>query len=181
MTLIPRPGLEVQIPRFQHRSVINATVALQQMGMKDLFDAAKADLRGLNGVANDLYLSDILQVNNFATCGEEIIGETHHSEIYPATANRTYRRSRKFKDTLPPEGAYYDSELSEEPRDYQRAFHDPLHDPSLYALPLPLRPRQARLPDPPRLRFDRPFLYFVRHNPTGLILHMGRFNPRLLP
>ncbi|XP_017782641.1 PREDICTED: serine-rich adhesin for platelets [Nicrophorus vespilloides] len=180
-SLIPRPGLEVQIPRFSHRSIINATVALQNMGMKDLFDSSKADLRGLNGVANDLYLSDILQVNQFATCGEGGIGEFHHSEIYPATANRTYRRSRKFKDVLQPEEALYDSEFLEEPRDYQRAFHDPLHDPSLFSLPLPLRPRQARLPEAPRLRFDRPFLYFVRHNPTGLILHMGRFNPRLLP
>lgn len=33
----------------------------------------------------------------------------------------------------------------------------------------------------PRLKLDRPFLYFVRHNPSGIILHMGRFNPRLLP
>lgn len=31
----------------------------------------------------------------------------------------------------------------------------------------------------PRIRLDRPFLYFVRHNPTGFILHMGRFNPRV--
>lgn len=171
-TLIPRPGLEVQIPRFSHRSVINATNGLQRMGLKDLFDADKADLRGLNGVANELYLSDILQVNNFAMCAEMPLGDTHHSEIYPATAVRSFRTHRKL------EMRFIDDD---EPRDYQRAFHDPLHDPSYLSLPLSLRPRQARLPDIPRLRFDRPFLYFIRHNPTGLILHMGRFNPRLLP
>lgn len=65
--------------------------------------------------------------------------------------------------------------------DVHKVFHDPLHDPTDFDLPLPLRPRQARIPEVPRLKFDRPFLYFVRHNPTGLILHMGRFNPRLLP
>lgn len=54
------------------------------MGLHDLFDADKADLRGLNGVPNELFLSDIIQVNCFATCGEKPIGETHHSEIYPA-------------------------------------------------------------------------------------------------
>lgn len=168
-SLIPRPGLEVQIPRFSHRSIINATVALQKMGLKDLFDSKKADLRGLNGVAHELHLSDLIQINSFATCGEDTIDDTHHSEIYPATAARPSRKSR------------YLEEIIEEPRDYQRAFHDPVHDPSTLTLPLSLRPRQARLPEIPRLRFDRPFLYFVRHNPTGLILHMGRFNPRLLP
>ncbi|XP_031334051.1 uncharacterized protein LOC116164064 [Photinus pyralis] len=176
-SLIPRPGLEVQIPRFSHKSVINATAALQRMGLRDLFNAHTADLKGLNGVAHELYLSDIIQVNTFATCGENKIDETHHSEIYPATTNRSFRRVRK----IPQFGNYENSDLADEPRDYQRAFHDPLYNPSYLSLPLQFRPRQARLPDAPRLRFDRPFLYFVRHNPTGLLLHMGRFNPRLLP
>lgn len=175
-SLIPRPGLEVQIPRFSHRSIINATVALQRMGLKDLFDAKKADLRGLNGIAHDLHLSDILQINSFATCGEERVEETHHNEIYPATGSIPSRRSSRRYETI-----LKDYDFPKEPRDYQRAFHDPLHDPTLLSLPLSLRPRQARLPEIPRLRFDRPFLYVVRHNPTGLVLHMGRFNPRLLP
>ncbi|XP_023309887.1 uncharacterized protein LOC108914733 [Anoplophora glabripennis] len=178
-SLIPRPGLEVQIPRFSHRSVINATVALKKMGLHDLFDVDKADLRGLNGVANELFLSDMLQINSFATCGEKRIGESHHSEIYPATALRS--RNSRYLEHFESEESFWRSDLLEEPRDYQRAFHDPLHDPSFLSLPLPLRPRQARVPDSPRLRFDRPFIYFIRHNPTGLILHMGRFNPRLLP
>ncbi|KAL1488352.1 hypothetical protein ABEB36_014829 [Hypothenemus hampei] len=172
-SLIPRPGLEVQIPRFSHRSVINATNALQRMGLHELFNPNSADLRGLNGVANELHLSDVLQINKFATCGEKRTDEaTQHSEIYPATTMRA-RSARRFVHASIPD--------LEEPRDYQRAFHDPLHDPTLFRLPLSLRPRQARVPEVPRLRFDRPFLYFVRHNPTGLILHMGRFNPRLLP
>lgn len=173
-SLIPRPGLEVQIPRFSHKSVINATLSLQQMGLKDLFNSKKANLRGLNGVAHEMYLSDVIQVNNFATCGEGRIDETHHIEFYPTTSLRSSRHIRNTEN---------DSEINanKEPVDYQRAFKDPLYDPNLLALPLPLRPRQARIPEIPRLRFDRPFLYFVRHNPTGLLLHMGRFNPRLLP
>ena len=178
-TLIPRPGLELQIPKFSHKSIINATVALRSMGLKGLFSYDKADLRGLNGIAHDFHLSDILQVNTFTTCGEKTIGENHHKEIYPATAKRS-RKSRRL-DYFEGSKIYRETDILEEPRDYQRAFHDPLHDPDLLSLPLPLRPRQARVPDPPRLRFDRPFLFFVRHNPTGLILHMGRFNPRLLP
>lgn len=180
-SLIPRSGLEVQIPRFSHKSVINATSALQRMGLKDLFNSDKADLRGLNGVAHELYLSDMLQINNFATCGEGRIDETHHIEFYPAVTNRSLRTqgedgipSRRKAKTLDLDGL-------NEPADYQRSFVDPYHDLGYLSLPLPLRPRQAHIPEAPRLRFDRPFLYFVRHNPTGLILHMGRFNPRLLP
>ena len=30
----------------------------------------------------------------------------------------------------------------------------------------------------PRMKMDKPFLYLVRHNLTGLILHIGRFNPK---
>ncbi|XP_044761885.1 mucin-3A [Coccinella septempunctata] len=164
-SLVPRPGLEVQIPRFSHRSIINATSALKQMGLKSLFDLNKADLRGLNGVAHDLYLSDMLQFNYFSVCGSTNTVNNHHSEYYPATSRRSLRKHRRL-------------DLFEQ----QKILHDdPLFIIDYLSLPLNLRPRQARVPQNPRLRLDRPFLYFVRHNPTGLILHMGRFNPRLLP
>lgn len=162
-SLVPRPGLEVQIPRFSHRSIINATSALKQMGLKSLFDLNKADLRGLNGVAHDLYLSDMLQFNYFSVCGGSV--STQHSEYYPATSRRSLRKHRRLDHF-----------------EQQKILHDdPLFIIDYLSLPLNLRPRQARVPQVPRLRLDRPFLYFVRHNPTGLILHMGRFNPRLLP
>lgn len=71
-SLLPRPGLELQVPRLSHKSVVNVTAALQRMGLKDLFSADKADLTGLNGLANDLHLSDMLQVRRpltlFFTC-----------------------------------------------------------------------------------------------------------------
>lgn len=181
-TLMERPGLEVQIPRFSHRSFINATTGLQKMGLKDLFDSEKADLRGLIGTTTkDLYFSDMIQINQFTTCGEDKIGDQHHIEVYPAPPNRD--KSIDFSESS--EEAETDLEQYKskiyEPQDYQRSFYDPVYDASLLNIPLPLRPRQARLPEAPRLRFDRPFMYFVRHNPTGMLLHMGRFNPRLLP
>lgn len=157
-SLLPRPGLELQVPRFSHRSVLNVTSTLQRMGLKDLFNENKADLRGLNGLSNDLHLSDMVQVNTFSTCGEDTIGARHHIETYPVSPQRMGRD---------------DPELYPRPEDFDTG--------DFQRVPLSLRPRQARLPDNPRLRFDRPFLYMVRHNPTGMILHMGRFNPRLLP
>lgn len=175
-TFMERPGLEVQIPRFSHRSLINTTYALQQMGLKDIFDSNKADLRGFTGAAtNDLYFSDLIQINQFTTCGEDKIGDSHHIEIYPSPALK--RDFIDEKEDAKLEMASVDATNTQN----KPLFYDPIYDSRYMHVPLSLRPRQARLPENPRLRFDRPFLYFVRHNPTGIILFMGRFNPRLLP
>jgi Serpin (serine protease inhibitor) len=177
-TFMERPGLEVQIPRFSHRSLINTTFALQQMGLKDIFDANKADLRGLTGAkSNDLYFSDLMQINQFSTCGEDKIADTHHIEIYPSPSLKRDLVEGEEED----DGRLEISSPDKKSMQYKSLFFDPIYDSRYMNVPLPLRPRQARLPENPRLRFDRPFLYFVRHNPTGIILFMGRFNPRLLP
>jgi Serpin (serine protease inhibitor) len=177
-TFMERPGLEVQIPRFSHRSLINTTFALQQMGLKDIFDANKADLRGLTGAkSNDLYFSDLMQINQFSTCGEDKIADTHHIEIYPSPSLKRDLVEGEEED----DGRLEISLPDKKSMQYKSLFFDPIYDSRYMNVPLPLRPRQARLPENPRLRFDRPFLYFVRHNPTGIILFMGRFNPRLLP
>ncbi|XP_067631839.1 serine-rich adhesin for platelets [Eurosta solidaginis] len=187
--LMDRPGMEVQLPRFSHRSFVNASLGLQKMGLKGLFQSDFADLRGLTGSSNrDIYLSDVIQINTFSICGEEKIGDNHHVEMYPAPPLRKRNKDLSADDVNAGDDGAYDS--SEAIIDFgslvhdsalARSFYDDLLDPKYLELPLSLRPRQARLPDVPRLRFDKPFLYFVRHNPTGIILFMGRFNPRLLP
>ncbi|KOC59119.1 Ovalbumin-related protein Y [Habropoda laboriosa] len=146
--LIPRTALELQIPKFSHRSVVNATAALKRMGLDRLF-SSHADFKG---IGNRLFLSDVLQMNLFSTCGDENIANgRHHVEIYPASPS--LRNSRQLS-----EQSYSHSTIPT-----KRATR-----------------RKRSVEKKPRLKLDQPFLYFVRHNPTGLILHMGRFNPRLL-
>ncbi|KAL5289394.1 hypothetical protein ACFFRR_009499, partial [Megaselia abdita] len=180
-TLVERPGLEVQLPRFSHRSFINASLGLQKMGLKGLFNSDYADLTGLTGSANkDVHLSDVIQINTFSTCAEDKIGEHHHVEMYPAPPLRK-RNTEVIDNDYDSSESVLDSGKSFQTDASGRGFYDDLLEPKYQELPLPLRPRQARIPDAPRLRFDKPFMYFVRHNPTGMILFMGRFNPRLLP
>lgn len=188
-TLMERPGLEVQIPRFTHRSFINATNALRKLGLSTLFDQNSADLRGITGATTrDMYVSDLIQINTFSTCGEDL-SEHHHVEMYPAPPNKyrtidQYEPIRQTQATTRTTRSTTTSSTSKIPieeLERERAFVDPIFDLKYLNLPLPLRPRQARIPEIPRLRFDKPFLYFVRHNPTGMVLYFGRFNPRLLP
>lgn len=185
-TLMERPGLEVQIPRFIHRSFVNTTNALKKLGLDTLFDQNSADLRGITGSnARDMYISDMIQVNTFSTCGEDKLAEEHHIEMYPAPPNK----HRTMEYTIPSYSVSSSTISTVKPvlltaTDYEneRAFaSDPIYANIYLNLPLPLRPRQARIPENPRLRFDKPFIYFVRHNPTGMVLYFGRFNPRLLP
>ncbi|XP_011254197.2 bromodomain-containing protein DDB_G0280777 [Camponotus floridanus] len=180
-TLIPRNGLELQVPKFSHRSVVNATAALKRMGLDELF-SGNADFKGINGVGHRLYLADVLQMNLFSTCGDEnILNGRHHVETYPASPLRSIRRQMEnidnFANISEEDASRYGGITSSQENHMDSFYMDQSHMDRFY--------REKRQPsglsERPRLKLDRPFLYFVRHNPSGLILHMGRFNPRLLP
>ncbi|KAK0161513.1 hypothetical protein PV327_009975 [Microctonus hyperodae] len=168
--IVPRPGLELQIPKFSHKSIINATAALKMMGLEQLF-LKSADFKGINGVGNDFHLSDIIQMNLFSTCGDENIqnGKTkHHVEIYPASPQM---KSKELK---------HDNEAKVNNQEVNENMNNPWEFLKTNSSSLKRSNRQTN-ENKSRVKLDKPFLYFVRHNPTGLILFMGRFNPRLLP
>lgn len=104
-------------------------------------------------------------MNLFSTCGDENVANgRHHVEIYPA--NPTSKNSRfEEQSSVDNESSQMMDSLSKNYRTVSVRETTKNYD---------------RSEDKPRLKLDQPFLYFVRHNPTGLILHMGRFNPRSL-
>lgn len=115
-------------------------------------------------------------MNLFSTCGDENISSgRHHVEIYPGPPTRHSRIMANFDEPL---DDMADEEIYPESENH---FSSPLSADHDSMSQDPRSSRQTEIPEKPRLKLDRPFLYFVRHNPTGLILHMGRFNPRLLP
>ncbi|KAL0134678.1 hypothetical protein PUN28_001458 [Cardiocondyla obscurior] len=177
--LIPRYGLELQVPKFSHRSVVNATAALKRMGLDELF-SGNADFKGINGVGHRLHLADVLQMNLFSTCGDEnILNGRHHIETYPASPLRRNVERRMdddiFDDVTEKDILRY--RVSQENED---SYADQSSRTDLFGFYREER-QLSGSSERPRLKLDRPFLYFVRHNPSGIILHMGRFNPRLLP
>eukprot|EP00094_Tigriopus_californicus_P003673 TCALIF_03534-PA protein Name:"Similar to serpinb1 Leukocyte elastase inhibitor (Xenopus tropicalis)" AED:0.31 eAED:0.33 QI:0/0.12/0/0.55/1/1/9/0/922 len=64
MTAFLPLDLDIQVPIFQHRSMLDLSDAVKNMSAKYAFDGDNADFTGING-GLDLYLSSILQLNEF--------------------------------------------------------------------------------------------------------------------
>ncbi|XP_023246423.1 mucin-17 [Copidosoma floridanum] len=224
--VIPR-RVEVQMPKFSHRSIINVTSALKNMGFEQLF-IKNADLKGINGAGHDLFLADMIQMNLFCTCGDENkLGNRHLSETYPGTSSRHTRTwellhknnnnsstsssnnnnnngvydSLDNRESDNSETSECDSEDSEAKSSSENSSNDGVSQqpgkPDLdrvnslrqkmdkkrirWFMPSGrrrCRNRRQTEPEKSRMKVDKPFLYLIRHNLSGLILHIGRFNPK---
>lgn len=108
-------------------------------------------------------------MNLFSTCGDENVGNgRHHVEIYPTSPSLRNSRYEEHHLSGVEKKLDIDSSTNILSKNYRVvSIRDMIRG-------------TERSEDKPRLKLDQPFLYFVRHNPTGLILHTGRFNPRLL-
>lgn len=133
-----------------------------------------------------MYVSFLLfcfffKINLFGTCGDEnLTNGRHHMETYPATPIKRARQHEKT--SVNSNGTVLDTRRQSNSLNYLEVNASK----SMFDKIDKRRKRHAdnmkvMRSERSRLKLDRPFLYFVRHNPTGLILHMGRFNPRLLP
>ena len=109
----PSLSLDVFMPKFKVTTSMNLDDKLQKMGMKDVFDANKADLSGITGY-KALYVSSAVH-KAFIKVDEE------GTEAAGATGIIVGVKSLPFQFTI-----------------------------------------------------NRPFMFMIRHNPTGTVLFMGR-------
>jgi len=109
----PRSGLDVYLPKFKVTNSMNLNNKLQKMGMRDVFDASKADLSGITGYKG-FYVSSAVH-KAFIQVDEE------GTEAAAATGIVVEVVSAPFV-----------------------------------------------------FKINRPFMFMIRHNPTGTVLFMGR-------
>ena len=109
----PTAKLDIHLPKFKFTTSLQLNSNLQKLGMKDVFDRAKADLSGITGYKG-MYVSTALH-KAFISVDEE------GTEAAAATGIAIELASLPYQFTV-----------------------------------------------------NRPFIYMIRHNPTGTVLFMGR-------
>ncbi|XP_053663946.1 mucin-5AC [Anopheles marshallii] len=148
---------EVQLPHFTQTTIFNMTESIRQLGLQNLFEANVANFNGLqDSSTSNLYLSEILQTDSFALCA----GSDTATRILPL---------RSFSTNLIKHDGQTIGERSDDPTSGRLMWRN--------RRKLAFRNRSASDdPNTPnKLVFDSPFLYLVRHNPTGMVLYMGRY------
>jgi serpin B len=109
--------INLELPKFDFETTINANDPLKTLGMEEAFDPDRSDFNGMANV-DDLHITDVLQKATI-TIDEE------GTEAAAATA-------------------------------------------------VIVGVKSAPIGEPISLVIDRPFLFFIQHQPTGTILFMGR-------
>ena len=175
--------IDFKMPFFSHRSVIDdlkdSFVALE---MKSAFSPDDADFSGVNG-GRDLWISQITQLNELkveAGEGTPRPSVVSASSFRSAGRYKNYRQARKlsiFRQRLARQDDDSGHEHHEEHEhihqghnnnnhedDHQEHDHNPHSESS------------GENNDPiVRISFERQFMYAVRHNPTGMLVYIGRY------
>ncbi|XP_050094101.1 mucin-17-like [Anopheles aquasalis] len=150
---------EVELPYFVQSTMYNMSRSIQQLGLQNLFNASGANFNGLqDSPISNLYLSETIQTDSFAMCAND-------DDLFARSA----LPFRSFSTNLPKNVGPSAAQSVEQGSTNRRRLVQRNRRKGLQ------RNRSLVGPAPRTLVFDTPFLYLVRHNPTGLVLYMGRF------
>lgn len=142
------PSLDVQIPYFAHQSFINSTTFLKHIGIKSIFDKNHSDLSGMFGRrSNEFFLTDLIQINSFRICNTEYNNTKYYTDVYPNHPMHDMNHKSS------------------------------IHNHSKFETKSVQRKLLSRKIHRMRFKVNGPFLYYVVHNVTKMIISMGRFNP----
>ncbi|XP_058065841.1 serine-rich adhesin for platelets-like [Anopheles bellator] len=139
---------EVQLPHFTQTSMYNMSRSIRQLGLENLFQSNTANFNGLqDSTISNMYLSETIQTDAFALCGRDELVTKSSIAFHSFSTNLPKHASVA---AIGNSTAKRTSRKNRSVADVGRA--------------------NDRM-----LVFDTPFLYLVRHNPTGLFLYVGRF------
>jgi serine protease inhibitor len=200
--LYARDPFKIVFPRFRSHSSLNLTSTMQRFGLTDMFQPHQAKFKGINGLS-DLHMDQ--NVMHFAEFGtwekladslSEATDTTHkkfdlvrilrphvreHYGNYgePMSVNDWVFMSRtpaplpRNSNMSPPNSFTYTKVRS------TRSRHGRVAGTEVRAKSPPLRIFARQEPgeagEEKVLRFERPFVYLLRHNPTGMILMTGQY------
>ncbi|XP_052895813.1 uncharacterized protein LOC128303002 [Anopheles moucheti] len=148
---------EVQLPHFTQTTIFNMTESVRQLGLQNLFEPTVANFNGLqDSSTSNLYLSEILQTDSFALCaGSDTATRTLPLRSFSTNLIKYDGQTIRERSIDPTSGRLMERNRRKLAFRNRSAFDGPN--------------------TPNKLVFDSPFLYLVRHNPTGMLLYMGRY------
>ena len=171
--------IDFKMPLFRHRSIINHLKdAFIEQEMVSAFSPDDADFSGVNG-GRDLWMSEIVQLNEVKV---ESGGQTRQPEVSSnyrsAGRYRNYRKARQFmqmgrKRFSRQDHTNHDHQSHNEHHEqHLEQKHNEHHHPhDHHSEPTSNDDDSSTV----RIFFERQFMYAIRHNPTGMLVYIGRY------
>ena len=167
-------NIDFKIPFFQHRSVINNLKdAFIKLNMTSAFSKDNADFSGVNG-GRDLWMSEMSQLNEVRVeAGRKSRSEDEVEEISSFRSAGRYKNfrqarvlSRRRFSRQADDQHHHDDEDHHEHSDHQHGDHHHNHHHG---------DTEEKDSSSVRIYFERQFMYAIRHNPTGMLVYIGRY------
>lgn len=161
---------DIKFPLFGHRSTVELKDNFASMGVKTAFTKREADFSGVNG-GRDLFLTSFQQVAEFVVNGtarDDGYGTSRRgsrNKRSPWRLFSTASRKRPRRKNRQQEGAEHHEHHNHGAVEHDHNDHHQHHN----------HEAEEGGDHTYRLHFNRQFLYVLRHNPTGLILFVGRY------
>ena len=167
-------NIDFKIPFFQHRSVIrNLKDAFMDLNMTSAFSKENADFSGVNG-GRDLWMSEMSQLNDVRVeAGRKTRKEDQTQDVSSFRSAGRYksfreaRMQRKWRVSRQADEQHHHDHHEHSDHhhgDHHHPDHNHHHDES-----------EEQDASSVRIYFERQFMYAIRHNPTGMLVYIGRY------
>ena len=169
-------NIDFKMPFFQHRSVIHTLKdAFVALNMTSAFSQDDADFSGVNG-GRDLWMSEMIQLNEVRVeAGRQSRKETDQPQDNSSTRSagryKNFRKARRFSKRR------FSRQADDQHHQHHHEEHDHHHDEHHHPDHNHHDGGDSGEKDASAVRiyFERQFMYAIRHNPTGMLVYIGRY------